>query len=99
MGNINGTKLIDKWVEDCVIHIDTSWEFAQASTCLAVLDFEEKLLEGFETNTSHLHKALSAKFDYDRLSKYFLHHPEEGLKKTLRNTTRLKKAPPQASHQ
>ena len=68
VGNINGTDLIGKWLEDCFIDIDTAWEFAQDSACTVALDFEENPLEGFETNTPHLNNALPAKVDYDIIS-------------------------------
>ena len=43
-------------------------------------------------NTPHLHKALPAKVDYDRLSKYFLYCSIKVIQKTLRSTMQLAKA-------
>ena len=40
----------------------------------------------------HLHRALPAKIDFNKFSKYFYYRPMDVIKKTLQNTTQLAKA-------
>ena len=44
------------------------------------------------SNNPRLHRAVPAKFDYDKLAPYFLYRSKDVIKKTLENTTQLAKA-------
>ena len=77
--------------EDCIIDANAAWEYATAHASPAATEFGEKPVE-VETATPHLHRALPAKVDYDKLAKYFCYRPREVIQKTLKNTTQLDKA-------
>ena len=77
--------------EDLVIDLDTAWEYATSHACPATADFGADNLR-IDSATPHLHRALPAKVDYDKLSKYFLYRPREVIRKTLENSTQLAKA-------
>ena len=77
--------------EDCIIDADTAWEYATSKACPVTTEFGKDHLD-VKSAVPHLHRALPAKVDYDKLAKYFLYRPKEVIQKTLQNTTQLAKA-------
>ena len=59
---------LDDCTEECVIDLDTAWELATVKACLVSTEFNPDFVEEIPV-TPHLHRALSSKIDFDKLSK------------------------------
>ena len=79
---------LDDITEECIIDADKAWEYATSKACPVSTEFGKDILD-VKSAVPHLHRALPAKVDYDKLAKYFLYRPKEVIQKTLQNTTQL----------
>ena len=59
---------LDDCTEECVIDLDTAWEFATVKACPVSTEFNPDFVEEIPV-TPHLHRALSSKIEFDKLSK------------------------------
>ena len=91
MGHGDDEVSLDDVTEDLVIDPDTAWTYATSHACPAAVEFGADDIR-IDLATPHLHRALPAKVDYDKLSKYFLYRPKEVIRKTLENSTQLARA-------